>query len=66
MSPIIDLEQAFRRDRRVLLGGGETGVSEELLDGAKVRPHVEQVGGVAVSQPVGMNPVHDSSPLGRR
>ena len=39
---------------------------EELLDGAKICPHVEQVGGIAVPQPVGMNPVHQSGPLGSR
>jgi len=41
-------------------------VPEEFLDGAKIRPHVEQVGGIAVSQPVGVNPVHHTGPLGTR
>ena len=39
---------------------------EEFLDGTQVRPHVEQVGGVAMSKPVGMDPVHQSGPNGPR
>ena len=37
----------------VFLGRGQTGVTEEFLDGAQVGPGLEQVGGKAVAQRVG-------------
>jgi len=64
VSPIIDFEQTFRRNCGVLLGRGEAGMPEKLLDGTQVRPHVEQVGGIAMSQTVGGNPVDHAGPVG--
>ena len=57
VGPIIDVTKMLDRHRRVFLGRGQTRVSEKLLDLAQVRPHVQQVGRVAMSQPVGMDPL---------
>src|SRR6266850_3462313 len=65
----IGLQETLGGDVGVALRGGEGGVAEQLLDGAQVRPGVEEVRGEGMTQGVGRNfpldgagpdvPVHD-------
>ncbi len=51
---IVDGHEVVQRDARVALGGGELGVAEEFLDGAEVGAVAEQVGGVGVTESMGV------------
>ena len=51
---VVDGAQPLPTDMSVTLGGGEVGVTEQLLHGAEVGATVEQVGGEGVAQGVGV------------
>ena len=53
MRLLVDLEQVPGVDMCVALGRGEAGVAEQLLDGPKVGPPGQEVGGEDVAQGVG-------------
>ena len=61
MGVVVDLFHAFGGDVGVDLGGGETGVAEEFLDAAEVCAVVEEVGGEAVAELVGMDFLGEAS-----
>ena len=45
VSLVVNLHQAVDADMGVFLGGGERGVTEQLLDGAQVGAPFQHVGG---------------------
>ena len=51
---IVDGHEVVQRDARVALGGRELGVAEEFLDRAEVGAVAEQVGGVGVTESMGV------------
>src|SRR3954447_10169457 len=58
---VVDRLEIFERDLRVLLCSGETGVPEQFLDGAEIRPIAQQMCGVGVAEAMGV----DSGVAGR-
>ena len=53
---LVDLEKMAGVDVGVSLGGGEAGVTQELLDGPKVGAPLQKVGGEAVAKGMGADP----------
>src|SRR3954451_5621218 len=49
MSLIVGLFQPFRREMRINLGRNEMSMAQELLNASKVRPGIEQVSGITVT-----------------
>ena len=67
MGAIVHLPEVLRRYGRVFLCRREARVPEQLLDFTQVRPHVEQVRRITVSDTVRMNAIldaHREPPLG--
>src|SRR5271163_2501115 len=59
MEAAVDREQALGVDMGVALGGGEVDMAEQLLDGAQVGAVLEEMGGEAVAQEVGIDAFAD-------
>jgi len=53
MSLAVDLLQLLGGQVSVSLGGGEAAMTQQLLDGAQVRPSIEQMGGKGMAQGMG-------------
>jgi hypothetical protein len=57
MGLVVDFAEAAAGEVGVDLGGGEAGVAEEFLDGAKVSAGLQQVGGEGVAEGMGADAV---------
>jgi hypothetical protein len=58
MGTIVDRHQVINVDLGIALGGAQTDVAEQFLDGAKISAFAEEVGGEAVAQSVGRHPAN--------
>src|SRR5712664_580027 len=58
---IVGALQLLPTDVGVPLGGGETGVAQQLLDAADIRPRPQKVGGERMSERVRANLAHQSA-----
>ena len=53
MGPSVDMLQLFNCIVGINLGGGQTAVAQQLLDGVELGPVVHEVGGEGMAQYVG-------------
>ena len=59
MGLAVDILELLLDQVRVDLGGGDIGVAQHLLNGAQVRPILQQMGGKGVAQGMGGNVLVD-------
>lgn len=53
MGPIINLHQFIHANMRVPLGGGQTHMPQQFLDGPQVRPRIQEMSGERMAQGMG-------------
>src|SRR6185503_13021047 len=60
MGRVVHAHQVLRAHVGVALGGGETAVAQQLLDETEIRTRPQHVGGEAVAEGVGRDPLGDA------
>ena len=58
MRPRVERQEAAGVHFGITLGGGQAGVTQQLLDGTEIGPGAEQMGGEAVAQGMRLSLIH--------